>query len=274
MSTMTGRFDGAVVYITGIARGQGRNHAVRFAQEGAAVIGMDIAGPIADHTTYPAATPEDLDETIRLVEEAGGSILARQGDTRDLEFQERLVADGVERFGRLDHVIANAGVLTWGRIWELTPEQFDDVMAVNVRGTWNTLRVTIPVMIEHGIRGSITVVSSSAGLKAMPFQASYSASKFAIRGMAQSAAKELGEQGIRVNTIHPYAVNTPMAFEDTKASEVFAMERFMPNFVPILDKPFFSTCDEVTDMVMFLCSDSAKTITASEFSMDQGSVKV
>ncbi|NED59533.1 SDR family NAD(P)-dependent oxidoreductase, partial [Streptomyces sp. SID10244] len=127
-----GQFDGKVVYITGIARGQGRNHALRFAREGAAIIGLDIAGPVAEHATYPSATTDDFAETIRLVEEAGGKILARQGDTRDLAFQQELVADGVEQFGGLDHVIANAGILTWGKVWELSEEQFTDVVDVNL----------------------------------------------------------------------------------------------------------------------------------------------
>lgn len=269
-----GRFDGKVVYITGIARGQGRNHAIRFAEQGAAVIGLDIAGPVADHTTYPHATAADLAETVAAVEGVGGKILARQGDTRDLAFQEQLVADGVEQFGSIDLVIANAGILTWGQSWELTEAQFADVMDVNVGGTWKTLRATLPTMIAAGNGGSIVVVSSSAGLKAMPLQASYTASKFALTGMAQTVAKEVGEYKIRVNTIHPYAVDTPMAFEDTSAQHAFTIEKYQPHFAPILNEPFFSTRDEVTSLVMYLCSDDARTITASTFSMDQGSVKV
>lgn len=269
-----GQFDGKVVYITGLARGQGRNHAIRFAEEGAAIIGLDIAGPVADHTTYPHATADDLAETIRQVEGAGGKILARQGDTRDLAFQEQLVADGVEQFGGIDHVIANAGILTWGQSWELTEAQFTDVLDVNVVGTWKTLRAVLPSMIAGGHGGSIVVVSSSAGLKAMPLQASYTASKYALTGMAQTVAKEVGEYKIRVNTIHPYAVDTPMAFEDTSAQHAFTIEKYKPHFAPILNDPFFSTRDEVTAMVMFLCSDAARTITASQFSMDQGSTKV
>ena len=268
-------FDGKVVYITGLARGQGRSHAVRFAEEGAAIIGLDIAGPVADHTTYPPATEDDLAETVRLVEKAGGAILARQGDTRDMAFQTQLVADGVALFGgRLDCVIANAGILTWGSLVDHTEAQFSDVLDVNVTGTWKTLKATVPAMITARHGGSIVVVSSVAGLKAMPMQAAYTASKFALRGLAQSAAKELGRDRIRVNSIHPYAVDTPMAFEDPAALAVLENPSYAAHFTPILDHAPFSTCAEITDTVLFLCSDSARTITGSTFEIDQGNSKV
>ncbi|MDY6810713.1 MAG: mycofactocin-coupled SDR family oxidoreductase [Actinomycetota bacterium] len=269
-----GQFDGKVVYITGIARGQGRNHALRFAREGAAIIGMDIAGPVADHTTYPAATADDLADTIRLVEEAGGKILARQGDTRDLAFQEELVADGVEQFGRLDIVVANAGLLTWGAVWELTEEQFTDVVDVNLVGTWKTLKAAIPAMLAAGNGGSIVVISSSAGLKAMPLQASYSASKFGLRGLAQSAAKELGHHRIRVNSVHPYAVDTPMGVADTEAHRIFGIPWVAPHLSSMMNHYPVASLDEISDAVLFLCSDGAKAITGSEFSIDMGATKV
>ncbi|MFW0783971.1 mycofactocin-coupled SDR family oxidoreductase [Gordonia sp. CPCC 206044] len=269
-----GQFDGKVVYITGIARGQGRNHAIRFAQEGASIIGLDVAGPIIDHATYPAATADDFAETIRLVEEAGGKILARQGDTRDLAFQQELVADGVRQFGRLDHVVANAGVLTWGNTWELSEEQFSDVVEINLIGTWKTLRATIPTMIEAGNGGSILVVSSVAGLKAMPMQASYSASKFGLRGLTQTAAKELGQHHIRVNSIHPYAVDTPMGVADTEAHRIFGIPWVTPHLTSMLDHHPVASVDEISDAVLFLSSDGAKAITGSEFQIDMGSSKV
>lgn len=265
-----GTFDGQVVYITGIARGQGRNHALRFAQEGASIIGMDIAGPVVDHTTYPAATPDDFAETIRLVEEAGGKILARRGDTRDLEFQQQLIADGVEQFGRLDHVVANAGILSWGLTWELSEEQFTDVIDVNLVGTWKTLKAAIPAMLEAGNGGSITVISSVAGLKAMPVQAGYAASKFGLRGLAQTVAKELGEAKIRVNTVHPYAVNTPMGVQDTTAFKVF--ETHNRHFPSLMDHYPVASVDDLTDAVIYLAT--AKAVTGAEFQIDMGSSKV
>ncbi|MDL9937898.1 mycofactocin-coupled SDR family oxidoreductase [Gordonia sp. ABSL1-1] len=265
-----GQFDGQVVYITGIARGQGRSHAIRFAREGAAIIGMDIAAPVADHMTYPPATVADLDETVRLVEEAGGKILARQGDTRDLAFQQQLVADGVEQFGRIDHVVANAGILSWGLTWEQTEEQFTDVIEVNLVGTWKTLKATIPAMLAAGNGGSITIISSCAGLKAMPVQSGYGASKFGLRGLAQAVAKELGDSHIRVNTVHPYAVDTPMGVQDTTAFKVF--ETHNRHFPSMLDHYPVATVDELSDAVLYLAG--AKAVTGAEFQIDMGSSKV
>lgn len=266
-----GDFDGKVVYITGIARGQGRSHAIRFAEEGAAVIGLDVCQAVTA-TGYPPATAEDLEETVRLVKAAGGNILARQADTRDLVAQQQLVADGVAQFGRLDYVIANAGVLTWGGVTELRESQFTDVIDINVNGTWKTLKATIPAMIEAGNGGSIVIISSVAGIKSMPMQASYSASKHALVGLAHTTAKELGEHRIRVNTVHPYGVDTPMCLEDTDALAVFEMPQYKAHFEPILTgmaKPV-----DITDSVMFLCSPKAKFITASSIEVDMGATKV
>ncbi len=265
-----GTFDGQVVYITGIARGQGRNHAIRFAREGASIIGMDIAGKIADHMTYPHATADDFAETVRLVEAEGGKILARQGDTRDLAFQQQLVADGVEQFGRLDHVVANAGALTWGLTWEQTEEQFNDLIDINLVGTWKTLKASIPAMLEAGNGGSITLISSVAGLKAMPAQVGYAASKFGIRGITQTAAKELGDKNIRVNSVHPYAVMTPMGVEDTSAMQAFRDHN--RHFPSLMDHYPVASLDDLSDAVLYLAT--AKAVTAAEFQIDMGSSKV
>ncbi|WP_018177852.1 mycofactocin-coupled SDR family oxidoreductase [Jongsikchunia kroppenstedtii] len=266
-----GQFDGKVAYITGIARGMGRNHAVRLAQEGASIIGIDIAGPIADHTTYPPSAPEDLAETIKLVEEAGGKILARQADVRDLKAQQDIVDEGIELFGGLDFVIANAGALTWGAVHELSEEAWDDLININLSGAWRTLKATVPHMIEAGKGGSIVLVSSVAGLKAMPLQASYSASKYGVVGLAQTAAKELGKHRIRVNTIHPYGVTTRMVLEDTSAQAVF--DGYLPHFTPILEDAM-SSVDDISDSVLFLLSDHASKITAATYTIDAGAIKV
>ncbi|MGV9858577.1 mycofactocin-coupled SDR family oxidoreductase [Gordonia sp. NPDC003425] len=270
-----GQYDGQVVYITGIARGQGRNHAIRYAREGAAVIGLDIAAPVTDHATYPPTTAADLAETVRLVEEAGGKILARQGDIRDLAFQEQLVADGVAQFGHLDHVVANAGILTWGLSWELSENQFTDVIDVNVNGTWKTLRATIPALLDGDTTGrSIVVVSSVAGLKAMPVQASYSASKFALTGLAQTVAKELAPRRIRVNSIHPYAVDTPMGVADSSALKIFEMSEYTRYFISMMDHFPVASLDDVSDAVLFLTSPHARAITGTQFEIDMGNSKV
>jgi SDR family mycofactocin-dependent oxidoreductase len=205
-----GTLHGRVALITGAARGQGRAHATRLANEGADIIAIDICGPASDTITYPAATPEDLNETVRAVKSAGRNILARKVDVRDGDALHEVVADGIEQFARLDIVIANAGVLSWGRLWELTGEQWDCVIDVNLSGTWRTLRAAVPAMIEAGNGGSIIIVSSAAGLKATPGNGHYSASKHGLVGLANALALEVGEFGIRVNSIHPYSVDTQM----------------------------------------------------------------
>ncbi|HUO38562.1 MAG TPA: SDR family NAD(P)-dependent oxidoreductase, partial [Mycobacterium sp.] len=164
MAAQSGSLDGRVAFITGAARGQGRAHAVRLANEGADIIAIDICAPVSESITYPAATPDDLNETVREVEATGRKILARQVDTRDGAALRQVVADGVEQFGRLDILVANAGVLSWGRLWELSDEQWDTVIDVNLSGTWRTIRATVPAMIQAGNGGSIIVVSSAAGL--------------------------------------------------------------------------------------------------------------
>lgn len=270
-----GDFDGKVVYITGVARGQGRKHAIRFAREGATIIGMDLCASPSEHVRYPTATEDDLAATIEKVEAEGGEILAEVGDVRDLAFQQDLVTRGVEKFGgRLDVVIANAGICNWGRLWEIDEEQWQDTLDINLTGYWKTLKATVPHMLEADNGGSIILVSSVAGLKAMPVQAPYSASKYGVVGLAQTAAKELGEHRIRVNTIHPYGVLTPMGGEDPGAHDVFQnMPQFLPHFTPILGMGMAKT-DDISDSVLFLSSEAAHTITASTFTVDMGAIKV
>ena len=218
---MSGMLQGRVAFITGAARGQGRAHAIRLAREGADIIALDICAPVSDSITYSAATPEDLAETVRAVEAEGRKVLAREVDIRDDAAVRQLVSDGVEQFGRIDILVANAGVLSWGRIWELSDEQWDAVVGVNLTGTWRTLRAVIPVMIEGGNGGSIVVVSSSAGLKATPGNGHYSATKHGLVALTNALAIELGEFGIRVNSIHPYSVDTPM-IESELMRRIFA----------------------------------------------------
>ena len=206
---MAATLEGRVAFVTGAARGQGRAHAVRLANEGADIVAIDVCGPVSDTITYPAATSEDLAETASAVEATGRKVLAREVDIRDLAAQQQVVADAIEQFGRLDVVVANAGVLSWGRMFEMSEEQWDTVIDVNLNGTWRTLRAAVPAMIEAGNGGSIIVVSSSAGLKATPGNSHYAASKHGLVAITNSLALEVGEFGIRVNSIHPYSIDTP-----------------------------------------------------------------
>ena len=274
MSGVSGALQGRVAFITGAARGQGRAHAIRLAREGADIIALDICAPVSESITYAAATPEELAETVRAVEAEGRKVLAREVDIRDDAALRQLVSDGVEQFGRLDILVANAGVLSWGRVWELTDEQWDAVIGVNLSGTWRSLRAVIPAMIEAGNGGSIVVVSSSAGLKATPGNGHYSAAKHGLVGLTNTLAIELGEFAIRVNSIHPYSVDTPM-IEPELMRQVFAEHpRYVHSFGPMLLQPNgFMAADEVSDVVVWLAGAGSGTLTGAQIPVDKGVLK-
>lgn len=275
--------EGRVALITGAARGQGRAHAVRLAAEGADIIAIDVCGPVSESITYSMPTSEDLAETVRLVEATGRKVLAREVDIRDLAAQQQVVADGVEQFGRLDIVVANAGVLSWGRIWEMSEEQWDTVVDVNLNGTWRTVRAAVPAMIEAGNGGSIVIVSSSAGLKATPGNAHYAASKHGLVALTNALAIEAGEFGIRVNSIHPYSIDTPMIEKDAMMEIFSKYPTYLHSFAPMPFKPVaregkpglqeFMTVEEVADVVAWLASDASATISGSQIAVDRGTMK-
>jgi SDR family mycofactocin-dependent oxidoreductase len=272
-----------VALITGAARGQGRAHAVRLAKEGADIIAVDICGQASDTITYPSATPEDLHETVRAVKATGRNILARKVDIRDGAAVCEVVADGVEQFARLDILIANAGVLSWGRLWELTEEQWDAVIDVNLSGTWRTIRAAVPAMIAAGNGGSIVIVSSSAGLKATPGNGHYSASKHGLIGLANSLALEVGELGIRVNSIHPYSVDTQMIEHEAMMALFAKHPSYLHSFAPMPLHPTdregkrhqndFMTPEEVADVVVWLAGDGSATLSGSQIAVDRGVLK-
>jgi len=275
--------EGRVAFVTGAARGQGRAHAVRLANEGADIVAVDVCGPVSDTITYPSATPEDLAETASAVEATGRKVLAREVDVRDLAAQQQVVADAIEQFGRLDVVVANAGVLSWGRMFEMSEEQWDTVIDVNLNGTWRTIRATVPAMIEAGNGGSIIVVSSSAGLKATPGNSHYAASKHGLVAITNSLALEVGEFGIRVNSIHPYSIDTPMV-EPEAMMEIFGKyPTYIHSFSPMPFHPVnhegkkglqeFMTAEEVSDVVTWLASDASATISGSQIAVDRGTMK-
>ena len=158
---------------------------------------------------------------MSLVEGEGRKILADEVDVRDAAGQQRVVADALEQFGRLDIVVANAGVLNWGRLWEISAQQWQETLDINLTGLWNTIKAVVPPMIEAGNGGSIITISSAAGIKAVPGCGHYCASKFGVVGLTNSLAVELGEFGIRVNSVHPYGTDTPMG-NDTSMYKIFA----------------------------------------------------
>jgi SDR family mycofactocin-dependent oxidoreductase len=274
VSDTSGTLQGRVAFITGAARGQGRAHAARLAREGADIIALDICAPVSDSISYPATTPEDLAETVRAVEAEGRKVLARAVDIRDDAAVRQLVADGVEQFGRLDILIANAGVLSWGRVWELTDEQWHSIIGVNLTGTFHTVRAAIPAMIEAGNGGSIIVVSSSAGLKATPGNGHYSASKHGLVGLTNSLAIELAEFGIRVNSIHPYSIDTPMVEPDLMMQVFGKHPHYIHSFGPMpLQPKGFMAASEVSDVVAWLAGDGSATLTGAQIPVDKGVLK-
>ncbi len=283
MAASDGPLEGRVAFITGAARGQGRAHAIRLARDGADIIAIDICRPVSDTVTYPLGTSDELAETVRAVEATGRKILAREVDIRDLAAQQKVVADGVEQFGRLDIVVANAGVLSWGRIHEMSEEQWDTVIDVNLNGTWRTIRAAVPAMIKAGNGGSIVIVSSSAGLKATPGNGHYSASKHGLVALTNALAIELGEFGIRVNSIHPYSIETPMV-EKEAMMELFAkFPQYVHSFSPMPYHPVnhqgkkglmeFMLPEEVSDVVAWLAGDGSATISGSQIAVDRGTAK-
>ncbi|WP_216913223.1 mycofactocin-coupled SDR family oxidoreductase [Nocardia noduli] len=266
-----GRLDDKVAFITGVARGQGRTHAVRLAREGARIIGIDLAGPLPGAVPYDSATPGDLEQTRRLVEAEGGKAHLAQGDVRDLDALKSVVEEGISQFGGLDVIVANAGICvpeTWN---EITPKSFADVLDINVTGVWNTVMAGADHLIARG-GGSVILTSSAAGVKMQPFMVHYTTSKHALVGMARAFAAELGNHNIRVNTIHPGGVNTPMGSGSMqqRLEETFAANPRLAGMGMTFLNQFVAEPEEVSNVVAFLASDESTFITASRISIDGG----
>lgn len=267
---MAGRVDGKVALITGAARGMGRAHAVRLAQEGADIIAVDICAPLPS-VPYDSASPADLDETARQVEKLDRRIVTAQLDVRDLAALRAAVDGAVTDLGRLDIVVANAGICV-PRAWDqVTPEIFDDTMSINVTGVWNTVMAGAPHLVAAG-GGSIILISSAAGLKIQPFMVPYSTSKFAVRGMAKAFAAELAKHDIRVNSVHPGGVATPMGTGDMQTvlgAAIATDQRLGPMFMNMMPVEIMQP-EEITGSVLFLASDESRFVTAHELAPDAG----
>ncbi len=265
-----GRLAGKVAFITGAARGQGRAEAVRLAAEGADIIAVDIDGGASPYVKYPAATADDLAETVKLVEAEGRRILAKNVDVRDLGALQEAVREGIALFGRLDVVVANAGIVNYGRTWELDEEQWQDVIDVNLTGVWKTIKATVPALIEQGQGGSVIITSSVAGLKGLPFLAHYASSKHGVTGLAKVLANELGEYDIRVNTVHPHGVRTGMT-DDSMGDLIGQQPALGAIFMPTLPYQMVEP-EDIANTVAFLASDEAKFITGSQVRVDLGAL--
>ncbi|MEM6109987.1 mycofactocin-coupled SDR family oxidoreductase [Mycobacterium sp. 050272] len=266
---------GKVAFVTGAARGQGRSHCVRLARAGADIVAIDACAPVAQHNGYPPATPEDLAETVNLVESEGRKILAEEVDVRDLAGQQRVVSNAIEQFGRLDIVVANAGVLNWGRVWEISAQQWQETLDTNLTGLWNTMKSVVPAMIDAGNGGSIINISSAAGIKAVPGCGHYCATKFGVVGLTNSLAIELGEFGIRANSVHPYGTDTPMG-NDLSMYQVFQDHpHYIHSFSPgALPTESLAAPDLISDIVVWLASDASALVTAAQIPADKGYLKI
>jgi SDR family mycofactocin-dependent oxidoreductase len=267
---MSGRVAGKVALITGAARGQGRADALRLAEEGADVIVVDVCAPLPS-VPYDSATPQDLAETVSLIEKTGRRVVSGIVDVRDLDRLRGIVDDAVRQLGRLDVIVANAGICVPKPWDQVTPQIYEDTISTNVTGTWNTVMAGAPHLVSAG-GGSVIIISSAAGLKVQPFMVPYTTSKFAVRGMAKAFAAELGQHNIRVNSVHPTGVNTPMGSGNMQAeigAAIAGYDRLGPMFMNML--PVEGTePEDVADTVLFLASDESKFITAHEIAPDAG----
>jgi len=266
-----GRLKGKVALITGAARGQGRAHAVRLATDGADIIAVDICAPIGS-VKYPLASPEDLAATVKLVEDTGARIVAREADVRDRASLSTAVQAGIDELGRLDIVIANAGIAPM----QSGDDGWRDVIDVNLTGVYNTIKAAIPTMVKQGSGGSIVLISSAAGLAGVgsPDAGSvgYAAAKHGVVGLMRVYANLLAQQSIRVNSIHPTGVETPMINNEFTRGWLAKMAAesnspgSMGNAMPVeVLQP-----EDIANAVAWLVSDQARYITGITLPVDAG----
>ena len=265
---MPGRVEGKVAFITGAGRGQGRSHAIRLAEEGSDIIAVDI---LEDYPTvrYPMSGRAELDETARAVQALGRRIVAAKADVRDAATLRAALDAGVAELGRLDIVCANAGIYTVQPWDQVTPRVWQDTIDTNLTGVWNTIVAAVPHLIAAG-GGSIIVTSSTAGLKGMPFLAPYVATKHAVVGICRSLANELAGQHIRVNTVHPAGVDTPMVSgPETIEPFVSRNPELGAIFTNALPVDVLNPRD-VSNAVLWLASDEARYVTGAALTVDAG----
>src|SRR3954451_10178281 len=271
-----GRVEGKVAFITGAARGQGRSHALRLAEEGADIIAVDICRSV-ETVPIDGATPEDLAETAKLVEEYDRRILTREVDVRDYAALEGVVRDGVSEFGRLDIVVANAGIGSLAPAVELDDETWQTTIDINLTGVWKTIRAALPHLIEGRRGGAIILTSSVAGLVGFMNLAHYSAAKHGVVGLMRTLAQELAPHMIRVNTVNPTGVNTPMIHNDD-FYRVFRPDLVHPTIDDVGDAfrglnclpiPWVEPID-ISNAVLWLASDEARYVTGVALPVDAG----
>lgn len=271
-----GRVEGKVALITGAARGQGRSHALRLAEEGADIIAVDICAQI-ETVPFPMATPEDLEQTVKGVEALGRRVYAAKADVRDYEALKAAVDAGVAELGRLDLVSANAGIGTFGSVEELSPQAWKDVVDTDMTAVWHTAKAAVSHIRAGGQGGSIVITSSGAGLKGSANLSHYVAAKTGAIGLMRALAVEFSQDSIRVNAIAPSTVNTVMIHNDSMY-QLFRPDLEKPELDDVIDLykmmhllpvPWMETSD-ISNAVLFLLSDEARYITGVTLPVDAG----
>ena len=272
-----GRLTNKVALISGVARGQGRAHAERLAAEGVSIIGFDGLCTY-DTVPYKQATQEDLDETVRLIEASGGRIYVGRADVRDRGEIEWIIRAGVAKVGPIDIVVANAGIGINSRpFWEVSQQEWDDVVGVCLTGVWHTVSAAVPSMIAAGKGGSVIMTSSAAAIKAAPQLSPYIAAKTGVIGMMRSMANDLAPYRIRINCVAPTAVPTDFVLND-RLYQIFSPDSPEPNLEDAkkvmrsmhpLGEPWIETQD-ISAAVAYLASDEARLITGIVLPVDLG----
>jgi (+)-trans-carveol dehydrogenase len=275
---MPGRVEGKVAFITGAGRGQGRSHAVRLAEEGADIIAIDICHDVRG--ALPMATPEDLAETAKQVEALDRRIVTHQVDVRDLEALTAAVDDGVAQLGRLDIVLASAGIaMQGGRGDKMKVDHWTDTIDVNLTGPWNTTRASVKHLIAGGRGGSIVITSSVGGARGMGHMSHYVSAKHGVIGLMRSLALELGEHNIRVNSVLPTNVNTPM-FMNEGTFKLFRPDLENPGPDDVWQATQVShalpigwvEAVDVSNAILFLVSEESRFVTGVELPVDAGAL--
>ena len=251
--------EGRVALVTGAARGIGRGIATALAEAGADVIVTDR---------------DELAECCAEIKSLGQRAVARRADVCDQTSLDEAVRAGVAELGRLDVVVANAGISNWSRFWEMPEDQWQTMLNVNLSGVWRTFKAAVPVLLEANRGGSLVAISSVAGLKALPGQAHYSAAKHGVVGLVKSAAIELGPFGIRVNSVHPWGVETRLASDSHLQSMLRENPSYAGSFGSILTAPQIATPADIAASVVWLASDAARCVTGIQLPVDMGATTV
>lgn len=274
--TSEGRVAGKAAFITGAARGQGRAHAVRLAQEGASIVAVDTV----DHARsvgYPLPTEADLDETRELVERAGGRIVTALADVRDRAALAAAVEQGLDRFGSLDIVSANAGIVSFAPALEMDDEQWSEMIDVNLTGVWNTVRAAVPPMVDAGRGGAVILTSSVVAFSGARNVVHYNAAKSGVLGIMRSLASELGPHGIRVNAIAPGNIGTPMLLND-ETLRIWAPDKAEPTYDDLRERSRqrnalgldWAEDVDISNALLWLASDEARYVTGVTIPVDAG----